>query len=46
MCEMPMIQVYSYATSQIQCNYQKLLLITFKNILPKYDYKEKHKYKN
>ena len=43
MYEMAMTQLYSYATSQIQYNYQNLLLI-IKKKLHKYDYKEKHKY--
>ena len=46
MCEIATAQVYSYATSKIHCNYQNLLVKFFKNILPKYDYKEKYKYKN
>ena len=37
---MAMAQIYSYATSQIQYNYQNFLLTIFKNILHKYNNKE------
>ena len=39
-------QIYSYAISQIQYNYQKLLLIIFKKYFTQIWLQRKHKYKN